>query len=275
MQNQKTMSTFSIIQTALKKKFPSLNDKTSKVIAREAVLAPSTRMIQITPAQKLSKEDLSLVLAQEIDMHHVELNAMQAASIEHLNSGTDSTQEYFSWLEETTNILRHMTDGYVTYDDAIERQTFLKETDQREAELMVCLGLYESCKSSVAQEKVKFIRYKLQKLREMRTSIASLTSSDINVNTHESECDGARPYYAYFKALKNVPFGYEAPAAKKAELKLTHDLDEDLSPDFSYDVYLKNKMLDEMLLEDEKESLERLRFINEENSDNIKENTGR
>ncbi|MBP5616095.1 MAG: hypothetical protein J6X42_06105 [Alphaproteobacteria bacterium] len=239
-----------IITTTLRRKYPTLNEKQAQFVARELVLAPENRLIRVSEDQRLSKEDLSFVIAKEVETSSaVSWNERMAQSMERLNSGTDTVEEYFSWLSATLTILKHMNDGYVTEEDAIEREMFLKNTDQREGELMVCLGLYESCQSSTAQEKVKFIRYKLQKLREMRTAIQFLTKKDCNVETTRSEFDAAKPYYAYFKNLRGVPFGYDANLEKKAELGIRHDLDEDLSEDFDHSAFLKNEILDDMAFE--------------------------
>ena len=69
------------------------------------------------------------------------------------------------------------------------------------------------------------------------------------METTRSEFDAAKPYYAYFKNLRGVPFGYDANLEKKAELGIRHDLDEDLSEDFDHSAFLKNEILDDMASE--------------------------
>ena len=275
MQND-TKTVSKIIAQTLKKKYPSMSDKNANLVAREVVLGPKNRMIEVEKSQKLSKEDLSFMLAKELDTPSLSFNELQAQSMERLNSGTDSVEEYFSWLNETTDILRHMNDGYVTQQDAIEREAFLQNTDQREAELMVCLGLYSSCQSSAAREKVKFIRYKLQKLREMRSAISFLTKKGTDVETTRSEFDSAKPYYAYFKGLKEVEFGYDMSDEKKEKIGVRFHLDADLKEGFDYDALLKNKLLDEMAFEDQKQAVQTLySSFEQEVDDNSKEFTGR
>jgi len=275
MQND-TKAVSKIIAQTLKKKYPSISDKGANLIAREVVLGPKNRMIELEKSQKLSKEDLSFMIAKELDTPSLSFNELQAQSMERLNSGTDSVEEYFSWLNETTTILKHMNDGYVTQQDAIEREAFLQNTDQREAELMVCLGLYSSCQSSAAREKVKFIRYKLQKLREMRSAISFLTDHKADEHTLLQECDAARPYYSYFKRLKDVPYGYDISAEKKGKLRIKFDPNEIVPNDFDFDSFLKNKFLDEMAFEDQKQAVQTLySSFEQEVDDNSKEFTGR
>ena len=116
---------------------------------------------------------------------------------------------------------------------------------------MLCLSLYDSCKSPEARDRAQFTRYKLQKLREMRTAIKFLTRSGQDVETTRSEYDAAIPYYKYFKNLKKLPFGYDMPYEQKVKLGISHDEDEDLQEDYDHYVFLLNEMLDEMKRQDE------------------------
>lgn len=104
-----------------------------------------------------------------------------AASIERINCETSTQNEYFTWIEESQTIIRHMTDGEITDDDLQERTDFLRMSFQRETELMTCLGLYErslALGNKQAEEKYRELRYKLQKLREMRSCIQTNTRAD-------------------------------------------------------------------------------------------------
>lgn len=104
-----------------------------------------------------------------------------AASIERINCETSTQNEYFTWIEECQSIMKHMTDGEITDDDLEERKTFLYMSFQRETELLTCLGLYErsmALGNKQAEEKYKELRYKMQKLREMRSCIQTNTRSE-------------------------------------------------------------------------------------------------
>ncbi len=104
-----------------------------------------------------------------------------AASIERINCETSTQNEYFTWIDECQSIMKHMTDGEITDDDLEERKTFLYMSFQRETELLTCLGLYErsmALGNKQAEEKYKELRYKLQKLREMRSCIQTNTRSE-------------------------------------------------------------------------------------------------
>jgi len=251
MENSKKQTTFEVISKALDKQYSNVGEKNKKMIVREMLFAPQNRMIEIDDKRKMGAEDLRFVTANTLETPLNEtMNAQYAKSIEIINSGIDPVAEYFSWLNETTSILNHLNDGFITKEDALERESFLELTDQRENDLMVCLGLYESCKSQEAQEKMRFIRYKLQKLREMRTSIKFLTRQGQDTQTTRSEYDAAIPYYKYFKNLQRLPFGYDMPYEQKVKLGISHENDEDLAENYDHYADILNEMLDQMRQDD-------------------------
>ncbi len=237
-----------ILENALLVKYPLLPRKRAKTLAVEIVLAPDSRMVTIDDTHSISAEDLKIVIADELNDKPLAYRKVEPRpNIDNPYIEANAAKEYFDWLEETTTILRNMNDGYVTQEDAVEKQTFLRNTEERETELFLCLSLYDSCFSSYAERKAESVRYKLQKLREMRTAIMFLTKEGIELETTRSEFDSAKPYYIYFKNLRGVPFGYDAPKEKKEELGIRHDLDKDLSDDFDRPANLKNKVLDALL----------------------------
>lgn len=241
-----------VLKKAIVKQFPMMEAGQLERIAREAAFAPKNRMIEIDENRRLNAEDLRFVVANGMEKAPIEeRNFLYANSIENLNSETSSVEEFFRWLSETTTILKHMNDGYVTEEDAKERQSFLDFTDQRESELMVCLGLYQSCRSPQAEERAKFIRYKLQKLREMRMSIQAYTSKDVDVTSSRPQYDAVVPYYKYFKNLQKLPFGYDLPEADRRALKFEEG-GAYIAPDYDFYAKLVNDMLDEMADREEK-----------------------
>jgi len=247
MANMQTRNAPKIIEDALEKQYPNISEANKKIATREMLFAPQNRMIEIDEKRKIGAEDLRFVTANALETpDEGNTNFKYAQSIEDINSGIDPVAEYFSWLNETTSIMKHLNDGFITKEDASERENFLELTDQREADLMVCLGLYESCKSKGAEERIKFIRYKLQKLREMRTSIKFLTRTGQDVETTRSEYDAAIPYYKYFKNLQRLPYGYDMPYEQKVKLGISHENDADLVEDYDHYADIVNEMLNQM-----------------------------
>ena len=247
MENQPQRTSGEIIGEALKKQYPNISEQNKKIAAREMLLAPEKRMIEIDENRKMGPQDLRFITANALEARTNEnLTLRHAQNIEEINSGIDPVAEYFSWLNETTSILNHLNDGFITREDAEERESFLDLTDQREADLMVCLGLYESCKSKEAEERIRFVRYKLQKLREMRTSIKFLTRTGQDVQTTRSEYDAAIPYYKYFKNLQRLEFGYDMPYEQKVKLGISHENDADLQEGYDHFADLVNDALDQI-----------------------------
>lgn len=253
-----------IIKRALLATYNNLNERALRQATRETIFAPSNRPVKIG-GRKVLASDLRYEVANTIENlsssknagdikksveHTEDLQSMIAQSIENINSETSSSQEYFRWLDETTDILKNMNDGFVTDDDLAKRNEFLDFSHQREAELLVCLGLYQSSKNPEAQEKAKMIRYKLTKLREMRSAIENRTRNKADVEISRAEYEAAIPYYKLYRGLAKLPFGYDIARQQKINLGLNHDDDDDLDEDFNYYDNLLNVVLDQMEEED-------------------------
>ena len=246
-----------IVKRALLSTYKDLNEKALRQATRETIFAPQDRRIKIG-GRNVSASDLRYEVANTIENlgsdksieHAQDLQSMIAQSIENINSETSSSQEYFRWLDETTDILKNMNDGFVTDDDLAKRNEFLDFSHQREAELLVCLGLYQSSKNPEAQEKAKMIRYKLIKLREMRSAIENRTRNKADVEISRAEYEAAIPYYKLYRGLAKLPFGYDIARQQKINLNINHDDDDDLDEDFNYYDNLLNVVLDQMEEED-------------------------
>jgi len=305
MTQQNTRTTLNILDSALRKQYAGMDATKRKITVREMLFAPESRMIDIDNGRKMGTNDLRFVTANALETPTKEttdlqleiedlrtkcepnasdgegsdrdsINLRQAQNIEIINSGIDPVAEYFLWLDETTFIIKKLNDGFITKEEAMMRECFLELTNQREADLMACLGLYESCKSKESETRIRFIRYKLQKLREMRTSIKFLTSDKQDVQTLRSEYDTAIPYYKYFKSLQKLPFGYDMPYEQKVKLGISHNEDEDLREGYNHYADILNEMLDQMRADDE-QSISAMRRDNdkEQNVDEEKNFAGR
>lgn len=233
----------------------NVNEQQLRQTTRETIFAPSTRKVKMG-GREVNADDLRFQVVKTIEnmgsQKTLELtddaSLREALSIEHINSETSSSQEYFRWLDETSEILKNMNDGFVTEADLKDRNEFLEFSGQREAELMVCLGLLQHSKSPQAQEEFKKLHYKLTKLREMRSAIKNKTRNQVDVEITRSEYEMAVPYYKYFKALRKLPFGYDLKREQKRQAGLEFDDDDD--DEFDYYDNLLNVVLDQMEDED-------------------------
>lgn len=246
-----------LIKHILKQTYTDLNESQLRKTTLQAIFAPENRKIAIA-GREITASDLRYELARNIehldpslDQNEIDDTVSEVAmSIENINSGTNSVEEYFSWLDETTDILKNMNDGFVSEEDLELRNNFLDNANQREVELMLCVGMLEGSKHPNAEENARRIRYKLQKLREMRSAVEFATRNQSDVEISRAEYERAIPYYKMFKALQKLPFGYDVNRAQKESLGLNHDDDDDLSEDYNHYHNVINEALDEILEKD-------------------------
>jgi hypothetical protein len=241
-----------VVRDALKRTYRRMDEKLLEQTTQETVLAPQDRIIMVgsTPVKA---SDLRFKLAEKIDNPNAgglsaaeDLQMMVASSIEAINSETSSSQEYFRWLDETSTIIKNMNDGFVSEADLKERNDFIAMSHQRETELLVCLALYSGSNSQAAREKAENIRYKLKKLREMRSAIEATTKNQADKPVTEEEYHRALPYYKMYKGLAAMPFGYALPYDRQKALGIENPDDEDLPDNRTVIDQLINAMLDDM-----------------------------
>lgn len=248
-----------IVRDALQTTYQRMDEKLLDQTTRETILAPQNRTVSLGDST-ISASDLRYKVAETINNlgsdnqntldNAMDLQMMMARSIENINSETSSSQEYFRWLDETSSIIKNMNDGFVTKEDLEERNGFIEMSYQREAELLVCLSLYSNSKNPQAAEQAKAIRYKLVKLREMRSSIEATTKNKADRKVSIDEYTKALPYYKMCKGLSARPFGYDIAAQQKKNLGIYHDDDDDLDDILIIHDQLINALLDELNAKD-------------------------
>lgn len=248
-----------IVRNALKKTYKQLDERALEQTTRETMLAPKDRMIPVG-GHNISASDLRQKVAQTIENlgsnpeqnldQAFDLQMMVAHSLESINSETNSSQEYFRWLDDASDIIKNMNDGFVSQSDLDERNEFLEMSHQREAELLVCLSLYANSNSPRAAEQADLIRYKLKKLREMRSAIENTTRDKADVKVPVEEYQIAIPYYKLYKGLSKKPFGFDISSAQKSNLGINHDEDDDITDDRHLYDQMINAMLDDMRQDD-------------------------
>lgn len=121
------------------------------------------------------------------------------------------SREYFRWLDETENIIKHMNDGFVSHEDLSERNEFLEMSYQRETELMVCISLYQNSVFKGAKDKANELTYKLTKLRQMRSMIKQTTKDQADRKVEKSEYEKALEYYRAVRQLKEHDLYWNLP----------------------------------------------------------------
>ena len=188
--------------------------------------------------KKLSSFVEELADAIEKDTFYFE----QALSIERINCETSTMNEYFTWIDEGQQIVKHMNDGFVSEEDLLERNNFIDMSFQRETELITCLGLYEkSMQLGNKEAKIKYdeLRLKLQKLREIRSSILTSTGNEADKKVEREEYEKALLYYRFLNFMRDLgdeptPSQLAEFQQKARELQVVHDVDVEFLPGYSF-----------------------------------------
>ena len=166
----------------------------------------------------------------------------QALSIERINCETSTMNEYFTWIDEGQQIIKHMNDGFVSEDDLKEKTDFVDMSFQRETELITCLGLYEkSVQLGNKEAKVKYdeLRLKLQKLREIRSSILVTTKNEADKKVEREEYERALHYYrllGFLREMGSNPTQHQLAEfrMRAQDLQIGHDMDVEMLPGYSF-----------------------------------------
>lgn len=152
-----------IISDALAKDYRQMGENTRNQLARIMVLQPEGRKI------KIGDEEMSVG----------SLEARIADSIETTYCGTSSQEEYHDWINIGQEVISDMNTDGVTPSELDTKNAFLGDLNQREVELMTCLGLYQRAMANDPRVQAKYesLYNKLQKLREIRSAVKNSTNN--------------------------------------------------------------------------------------------------
>lgn len=204
-EEQSTANYYSLIKRYLKKQYPHLGEREMRTLCRMVIFAEETDEVDIPEVPKKIAEVRKL-LANFIESEAsvksfipYSLNAEIADLIEDSTSESSSLNEYYRWIHVVMDILEHTSDGVVTRDDAAERRIFISMSYDREAELMLCLALYQGVGDKELQDKINFLMFKLEKLRELRNIV--FKASRTIASQKRGGKDQLRQYYEYCQML--------------------------------------------------------------------------
>lgn len=236
-------SSKNIIMRAVQQEYPDLGRQDAERVTRELVLAPKKSSIKIGDKE---------VPVADLQFHI-------AMTIETLGSETSSEQEYFGWFTESSEIMQHMNDGFVSEDDLAERNEWLENSYAREAELMTCLGLFQSSAFPKAKEHYNNLYNKLVKLRQIRSSIRETTANkadkpqEVDLKQKEDAYKKAVVYVAAMREfLKRQP-RWNMSRRTLLKLNIYHGDDDELSDDYDdfYGMYDDDLRLQDELYQEE------------------------
>lgn len=262
-----TVNYYTLIRDNLRRQDETLNEAETTALCREIVFAPESYTVETNDKEKnigRVREDLADFIERDSANKNFipySLDAEIADLIERSNCETSSINEYYRWISVTADIIRNTEDGKITREDVSERNGFITMSYEREAEILLCLALYESADSAKNRSKIDMLRFKLARLREMR-SIVRNTPEAVNVRSAVSK-EEFRRYEEYCRRLMEEKTIYTSNFNLKLKLNINHITEEDLEDDFSYMDYLRRVVL-HMMRKLEKDSFENRRG-NEQN----------
>lgn len=218
---------FSNVRDVVKDCFPDANEAQLQTILREVVFAPDDYEIDYN-GQKLNRKETAKKISEHI-CNNFALN--------------DPKAEYDDLLECSASIIKHTNDGYISEEDAKEREDFLNKINKREFELYLALGVlhsgYVEGENSLKNELI----FRIRRLREMNDLIRKYSRGEKGLEVGRAEYERALPIYKKLKSLKGLGYGYNLSRKERINLGIDHDEDEDLEEDFAFSDWIKRLML--------------------------------
>ncbi len=239
----KSTNYYSVIKKHLKKQYPSVSEKENAVLCREVIFAPEVYAVKVNDkATQISaiRENLADFIERdsaEKSFIPYSLDAEIADLIESTNCETSSMNEYYRWISATTEIVRNTSDGDVTEQDISERRDFINMAYDREAEILLCLALYEAAGIENNKEKIDMLKFKLARLREMR-SIVNNTTDRVKPNK-----DKLHQYCKYCNELLGFTANNFTDFNLKLSVNINDNTEEEMDDDVSYLDYIKRLIL--------------------------------
>lgn len=182
-----------------------------------------------------------------------------AESLESIRCETTSQNEYFTWIDDSVKIMDHLTDGEITEEDDKERDNFIDESWQREAEILTCLGLYERSNNPLAKQRKAELLIKLQRLRQIRSALTAVAKNNVD-STREERYKAAM----YALALKQVrkydavgDYNNEEVGRSLEDLSISHFDDFEFYNGYSF----YTRMLEEQVRFDAQQKLRQLDMV--------------
>ena len=218
---------FSEVKQIVKDCFPDADDAEMQAILREVVFAPDDYEIEHN-GQKFKREELAQKISQHICNNFAK---------------SDPKAEYDDMLESAAEIIKHTNDGYITEEDATERENFLTRINKREFELYLALGVLSSGYAKEDNDLKNELIFRIRRLREMNDLIRKYSRDGKGIEVGRAEYERALPIYKMLKSLKGLGYGYNLSRKERINLDIDHDDDEDLAEDFAFSDWIKRLML--------------------------------
>lgn len=210
--------------------FPNIATEDAETILRETILAPDDYEVEFSEDEIYNKPHIMQMIGRNLVKAFVH----------------DSPQQtYNEIIESTATILKHMNDGYISFDDFEERSSFLNKIARYEFMLFAALAFFKSAQED--DEKVyNELILNIVRLREFRDILQMYTREEVNVEISREEFERALPIYRMLKSLQNLGYDYNLSPKERASLDIDHESDADLNDGFNFNNWLKRLMLLEL-----------------------------
>jgi hypothetical protein len=225
---------YTILKKGIKRRYPEASKEETGALCREAVFAPTSYVTEISQ-KAIQISTFRENVADSIEAGAVEknfipysLDAEIADLIEQTNCETSSMNEYYRWISATADIVKNTSDGEVTPEDLRERKDFLSMSNEREAEILLCLALYEASGPERNKQKIDMLTFKLARLREMRSIVRNTNSL---LSRRE---DRFHKYCEYCNKLLQQNFKTFPDINSKLKINPQNGTEEDVEEDVSF-----------------------------------------
>lgn len=240
---QPSVNYYKAIKVHLQKQYRNISEQENATLCREIVFAPQkydTEINQKTVSIASVRANLADFIERDAaakDFIPYSLDAQLADLIEQSSCETSSMNEYYRWVSATAEIISHTSDGEVTDQDISERKNFINMSFDREAEILLCLALYQASGREHNKDKIEILRFKLARLREMR-SMVSNTTNYVQKKSNDLQ-KLVRTYEEYCQKISQEVYTSFAVNLTMHILPLSEDLDEN----YSHLDYLQSNVL--------------------------------
>lgn len=204
-----------VVSKVLARDYAYIKGDEREKVAAQVMSAPRDSVVNIG-GENVSVDKFQNELGNSI------LEFELAESIERINCGTTTEEEYFDWIDESRTVIAKCNDGECTQDDFNEKEAFVGVFHQREIELMTCIALFENNRCEGAPAKCAFLKQKLLKLREIRSAVRASTPNEPDKKITREEYERAVEYRKILREMK------EAEVLKKQK-SWTSDMEKNLT----------------------------------------------
>lgn len=207
--------------------FGGVDINTAKNILREAVFAPDDFVIDCQ--------------TEQLSRYEVVQKLLQYTAQKYQNQ--DKQSQYNSMLDEASAVIKNTNDGFISQDDAAQRENFLRHINCQEFEHFAALAVFKMTHSDEYYDLEQEILFQIKRLREINDLIIKFTRADVNSEVSKGEYERALVVYKLLKSLKGLGYGYTLSLKERKNLGINHDDDEDLDNDYAYENWIKLLML--------------------------------